>query len=158
MIFRERGVDISVPDLVRSITRFINEEEPARDRSLAGQDRPAIQGSAKPNAPATYQVSDQPSPVVREEEFAKHLQIARYLAAASLPPARALEPAVKTRAPKQGRPIRQAGSKAKSKPARQKVGEAELAKERRRAGRVGRPKAASSGPQRIERRRHSPEG
>jgi len=54
MIFRERGVDISVPDLVRSITRFINEEEPARDRSLAGQDRPAIQGSAKPNAPATY--------------------------------------------------------------------------------------------------------
>jgi hypothetical protein len=60
-IFRERGVDISVPHLVRTMARFINEEDRAGGRSLAAQNRPVIQGSAKPNAPATYQVSDQPS-------------------------------------------------------------------------------------------------
>ena len=80
--FPERGVDISVPHLVRTITHFIKEKEPARGRSLAGQDRPASQRSAeKPHAPAAYQVSDQASPAVREEEFARQLRIARYLAA-----------------------------------------------------------------------------
>ena len=68
-----------------------------------------------------------------------------YMARAGLPPTRVLEPGLKARKPKQqGRPVTKAGSKAKSGPARQEASEAEFAKERRRAGRVGRQKAASA--------------
>jgi hypothetical protein len=72
-IFRERGVDISKIHLIRAIRRFIEEEERA---SAAQGPTPAKETKSA----ATYQVVEQPSAVVREEEFAKQLRIARYLA------------------------------------------------------------------------------
>jgi hypothetical protein len=165
-IFRERAVDISVPHLVRTIRRFIDEEERVAGRSPAPrrpvspmakerQQESAAAEGAKPKAPVTYQVSEQPSIKVQEEEFTKQLRLARYLAGASLPPSRSLEPALKARTPKQGRSIRKTPPKSKAEPARRKAGEAELAKERRRVGQaVQRP--PSSGPRRSEKQRPGP--
>jgi hypothetical protein len=48
----------------------------------------------------TYQIPEPPCALVREEDFAKQLRLARYLAASSLPPAQKLEPVPKARAPK----------------------------------------------------------
>jgi hypothetical protein len=97
----------------------------------------AAAGETKPKAPVTYQVSEQPSSRVQEEEFAKQLRLARYLAAASLPPSRPLEPFRQPRTPKKERSIAKAGAKAKAETVSKKAREEELAKERRRAGRVG---------------------
>jgi hypothetical protein len=107
--------------------------------------------ATKPKAPVTYQVSEQPSSRVQEEEFAKQLRLARYLAAASLPPSRPLEPVPEAKAPKRGRPV----AKAKPKATGKKPREEELAKERRRAGRVGR-QVSSAGSRRGEKQRPSP--
>jgi hypothetical protein len=104
----------------------------------------------------TYQISEQPTAMVREEEFAKQLRLARYLAASSLASARPLEPVLTGRAPKLERSVKKARPKAKAEPARQKAGEAELAKERRRAGRVRTQKTPSSGQRRSERQRSGP--
>jgi len=49
-----------------------------------------------------------------------------------------LEPDLKARALKQERTVRKPGSKTKAGPSTPKAGEAELAKERRRAGQVAR--------------------
>ena len=133
-VFRERGVDISKMHLMRAIRRFIEEEERVGVRASAGQGAPPGKGT---RSEITYRVVEQPSAVVREEEFAKQLRIARYLAGTGGPAGRSLEPVVKRTAPKQERPINKAVPKAKSKPARQKAVEAELAKERRRAGHTG---------------------
>ena len=145
-IFRERGVDISKIHLMRAIRRFIEEEERLGEKASTGNET---------RSEATYQVVEQPSAVVREEEFAKQLRIARYLTAATLPPARALEPVLQARAPKQGRSAAKK-PKSKAQPARQKAGEAELAKERRRAGRVVGHKAPSSSSHRSAKQRGSP--
>jgi hypothetical protein len=166
-IFRERGVDISVPHLVRTIRRFVDEEERVAGRSPAPRrpvsDAPVTkerhQGSAaaqetKPKTPVTYQVAEQPSTRVQEEEFAKQLRLARYLATASLPPARPLEPVRQPRTLKQERPITKAGAKTKAGTVSKKAREEELAKERRRAGRVGH-KVPSSDPRRGEKQRGS---
>ena len=164
-IFRERGVDISVPHLVRTVRRFIDEEERTGEGSLAPR-RPASDSSVtkerhaesaaaeemKPKAPVTYQVSEQPSARVQEEEFAKQLRLARYLAAASLPPARPLDPVGRQRTAKQERPIANAGAKTKAGTVSKKAREEELAKERRRAGRAGR-KLQSAGSGRGEKQR-----
>jgi hypothetical protein len=83
-IFRERGVDISKIHLMRAIRRFIEEE----GRASAGEG--AAPGKEIKSG-VTYQVVEQPSAVVREEEFAKQLRIARYLAGARLPAVRSLE-------------------------------------------------------------------
>jgi hypothetical protein len=94
-IFRARGVDISVPHLVRTVRRFIDEEERVSGKASTAQGRAASDSSVtkehhqelaaaeetKPKAPVTYQVSEQPSTRVQEEEFAKQLRLARYLAA-----------------------------------------------------------------------------
>jgi hypothetical protein len=77
-------VDISVPDLVRTVRRFVDEEErvggkastgPRRqvsDSSLTKERHPEFTPAAtKPKAPVTYQVAEQPSSRVQEEEFAK---------------------------------------------------------------------------------------
>ena len=102
-IFRE--VDISVPHLVRTVRRFVDEEERVGDKGSPAPRRPASDSSVakerlpeaaapeetKLKAPVTYQVSEQTSALV-QEEFAKQLRLARYLAAASLPPSRPLEP------------------------------------------------------------------
>ena len=84
-------MDISVPHLVRTVRRFVDEEErtgkgasaPLGTASpLAKERRPESSPEAtKPKAPVIYQVSEQPSSRVQEEEFAKQLRLARYLAA-----------------------------------------------------------------------------
>ncbi len=70
-IFRERGVDISVPHLERTVRRFVDEEEragkgspaphrPASEPSVTNerrQESAAAEGT-KPKAPVTYQVSE----------------------------------------------------------------------------------------------------
>jgi hypothetical protein len=162
-IFRERGVDISVPHLVRTVRRFVDEEEQA-----GGKGSPSPQGPASPaakerhsesaaaeatksKAPVTYQVSEQPSSRVQEEEFAKQLRLARYLAAGGSPPSRALEPVSEARTPKKEAPVEKAKPKATGKKAR----EEELAKERRRAGRAGH-KVPSAGAGRGEKQRSGP--
>src|SRR5260221_12564241 len=117
----------------------IHLRRPGSDSSLTKERHPesAAAEETKPKAQLTYQLSEQPSARVQEEEFAKQLRLARYLAAGSLPPSRLLEPGRQPRTPKQKRPIAKAGGKTKGESARQKAGEAELAKERRRPGQVG---------------------
>jgi hypothetical protein len=164
-IFRERGVDISVPHLVRTVRRFVDEEERVAGRSPAprGPASPMAKErhqestpeATKPKAPVTYQIAEQPSSRVQEEEFAKQLRLARYLAASSLPPSRAMEAAPEMRKPKQARPLAKAGGKTKAETVRKKAREEELAKERRRAGRVGH-KPPSSGSGRGEKPRPGP--
>ena len=164
-IFRERGVDISVPHLVRTVRRFVDEGERVHGRSPAqrGPTSPAAKErdpesateATKPKAPVTYQVSEQPSSRVQEEEFAKQLRLARYLAAGGSPPSRPLEAAPKAKAPKRGRPVAKAGVKTKAETVGKKTREEELAKERRRARRVGQ-KVSSSGSGRGEKQRPSP--
>jgi hypothetical protein len=164
-IFRERGVDISVPHLVRTVRRFVDEEERVGGKGSAPQApaSPAVKErhpesiaaeAAKPKAPVTYQISEQPSARVQEEEFAKQLRLARYLAASSLPPSRPLEPAAGTKTPKRGRPVAKPGAKTKAQTSK-KAREEELAKERRRAARVGQ-KVAASDPRRGEKPRPGP--
>ena len=97
----------------------------------------------KPTAPVTYQVSEQPSTRVQEEEFAKQLRLARYLAAGGSPPSRLLEPTPEAKTAKRGRPVAKAGAKTKAETVGKKAREEELAKERRRAGRAA-PAAATS--------------
>ena len=156
-IFRERGVDISVPHLVRTVRRFVDEEERAGGKGSTAErhPEPAAAEGTKPKAPVTDQVSEQPSPLVQEEEFAKQLRLARYLAASGLPPSRPLESVRQPRTPKQARPIAKAGAKTKAERLAKKPREEELAKERRRAARAGH-KVPSSGPGRGEKGRSSP--
>jgi hypothetical protein len=120
-------------------------------RLLERHPESAAAEATKQKARVTYQVSEQPSTRVQEEEFAKQLRLARYLAAASLPSSRPLEPAPETKAPKREGPVAKAKPKATGKKAR----EEELAKERRRAGRAGQ-KLPSSDPRRAEKHRSSP--
>jgi hypothetical protein len=110
-----------------------------------GHPESAAAEATKPKAPVTYQVSEQPSSRVQEEEFAKQLRLARYLAAGGSPPSRPLEPVRQPRTPKKAKPIAKVRAKTKTETAGKKVPEEELAKERRRAGRVGH-KVPSSGP------------
>ena len=152
-IFRERNVDISTQHLMRAIRLFIKEGEGAKGKGSATQGTGTVEKTQKGSV--AYQVPELPSAVVREEDFAKQLRLARYLAGASLPPARPLEPALKTKAPKQERSVRRPRSKAKAEAAKQKAGEAELAKERRRTGRVTHQKISSSGPHRGDKQRPS---
>ena len=150
-IFRERGVDISKIHLMRAIRRFIEEEE----RAAAQGAITATGSKAETRMPATNQIVEQPSAVVREEEFAKQLRIARYLAGARLPAVRSLEPAS---GPKKAKRLHSPAKAAKARPVtkketpKQKAEEKELAKERRRAGRVGQ-KVPSSDPRRAEKQR-----
>jgi hypothetical protein len=146
-IFRERGVDISKIHLMRAIRRFIEEER----ASAAQQPTPAKETKSA----ATYQVIEQPSAVVWEEEFAKQLRIARYLAGARLPVVRSLEQAPGA---KKAKPLHSTAKAAKARPVtkketpKQKAEEKELAKERRRVGRVGH-KVPASGSGRAEKQR-----
>ncbi|MFY9984561.1 MAG: hypothetical protein WAK31_07365 [Chthoniobacterales bacterium] len=161
-IFRERGVDISVPHLVRTVRRFVDEEEragkgspaprgPASPGAKEGHPESVAAEATKPKAPVTYQMSEQLSSRVQEEEFAKQLRLARYLAAGGSPPSRLLEPALEAKTPKRGRPVAKAAARAAGKKAR----EEELAKERQRAGRTShRMPASDSG--RGEKQRGSP--
>jgi hypothetical protein len=62
-----------------------------RQRNASRNRLPLNQRSQRP--PVTYQVAEQPSSRVQEEEFAKQLRLARYLAAGGSPPSRAAKPA-----------------------------------------------------------------
>jgi len=148
-IFRERGVDISKIHLMRAIRRFIEEEEKGGKTS--------VRQGAPSGKVTTYQVAEQPSAVVREEEFAKQLRIARYLAGAGSPAGRAVEPVSEARMSKPPRSVTKARSRTKKEAPKQKPVERELAKERRRAGMVGRQKGPASGPHRSGKQRSSPD-
>ena len=150
-IFRERNVDISTQHLMRAIRLFIREGEGTQGNASVAQGTGTFEKA--PQRSVAYQVPEPASALGREEEFAKQLRLARYLAASSLPPSRPLEPASVARTPKQARPVRKARSKAKAEPARKKAGEAELAKERRRAGRA---KTPSTSQHRGEKERSGP--
>jgi hypothetical protein len=160
-IFRERGVDISVPHLGRTVRRFVDEEErapaPQGPASPMAKERrqESTPEATKPKAPVTYQVSEQPSNRVQEEEFAKQLRLARYLAAGGSPPSRLLEVVHQPRTAKKERSIVKAGAKTKAGTATKKAREEELAKERRRAGRAGH-KVPSAGAGRGEKQRSGP--
>jgi hypothetical protein len=164
-IFRERGVDISVPHLVRTVRRFVHEEEqagkgslaqrlPAGDSSVTKERHPESAGAegTKAKAAVTYQVAEQPSAKVQEEEFAKQLRLARYLAAGGSPPSRPLEAVRQPRTPKRERSATKAGGKANAGTVSKKAREEELAKERRRAARAGH-KLPASGSGRGEKQR-----
>jgi hypothetical protein len=86
-----------VPHLVRTVRRFVDEEErlggrspaqhrPASPMAKEGHPESAAAEATKSKAQATYQVSELPSSRVQEEEFAKQLRLARFLADSSLPP------------------------------------------------------------------------
>jgi hypothetical protein len=156
-IFRERGVDISVPHLVRTVRRFVDEEERAAGKVSTAERHPeaAAAQETKPKAPITYQVSEQPSSRVQEEEFAKQLRLARYLTGANLPRSRSLQQVREARTPKQERPGTKSTAKAKRETTSKKAQGEELAKERRRAGRPLH-KVPSSGTGRGEKQRPSP--
>jgi hypothetical protein len=150
-IFREQGVDISVPHLVRTVRRFVDEEERTSGRASGQRPPPTKETKSQ----ATNQVAEQPSAVVREEEFAKQLRLARYLAGANLPPSRSLQQVPEVRTPKQERPGTKSTAKAKRETTSKKAQGEELAKERRRAGRPLH-KVPSSGTGRGEKQRPSP--
>jgi hypothetical protein len=157
-IFRERKVDISTQHLMRAIRLFIAEEERGGGKASAakeGRQGPAAAGEEKKRS-VTYEPLEQISPVLREEEFAKQLRLARYLAGASLPAARTLKPAAQPRTPKPARAVSKVRTSTKKETPRQKAAEAELAKEGRRTGRVSRQKVPSSGSHPREKKRGSP--
>jgi hypothetical protein len=82
------GIIATTQHLMRAIRLFIAKEEGGGTRSSAAQERhlgPASPGAEK-KASVSYQLSEQPSALLREEEFAKQLRLARYLAGASLGP------------------------------------------------------------------------
>jgi hypothetical protein len=144
----------------------VDEEERAGGKASTAQQGPASPAgkerhpestpeATKANAPVTYQVSERPSSRVQEEEFAKQLRLARYLAAGGSPPSRPLESVRQPRTPEQKRPIGKTRAKTKAETVRKKPREEELAKERRRAGRPGH-KAGSSEPRRGEKQRPGP--
>ena len=86
----------------------------------------------------------------------KQLRLARYLAAGGSPPSRPLEPVSEVKAPKRGRPVAKVGAKTKAATAGKKAREEELAKERRRAGRVARKDMPLPSPRGSEKGRPSP--
>jgi hypothetical protein len=90
-IFRERNVDISTQHLMRAIRLFIKEGEGTKGNvSERHPGAPSPGGEKK----ITYSLSEQASPLVREEEFAKQLRLARYLAGANVGRPRDIEKAV----------------------------------------------------------------
>ena len=121
---------------------------------IAQERRPgtAAAGEEKKSSVA-YQPLEQPSPLVREEEFAKQLRLPRYLAGASLPPSRRLETHLNARTLKQVRPLAKARGRTKAASRGQKAGDAELAKERRRAQQLGRHKVSTGVSGRREKQR-----
>jgi len=90
-------------------------------------------------------------PLIREEEFAKQLRLARYLAGAGLGRPPEIEKAVE-----KVQSITKPKPRAKTELGNKKGVEAELARERRRAQQVGRLKGSSSGPARSEKQRSGP--
>ena len=131
---------------MRAIRIFIAEGEGAKGKA-SGAQGPTAAGEEKKSS-VVYEPLEQPSPIVREEEFAKQLRLARYLAGTSLGAARTME-----KVGERGRSVSKPRPKTKTQPQHQRAKERELERERRRAqhktsaGR-GRSKKQRSGPSR----------
>jgi hypothetical protein len=137
---------------MRAIRLFIKEGEGSQGKAVVQekhQGSPA--GGEEKRTSVTYQPSEQASARVREEDFAKQLRLARYLAGASLGSPRAME-----KVADKARSVTKPRSKAKKQPRDKKGAEAELARERRRAQQLGRQKASSPGRGRSEKQRSGP--
>ena len=134
---------------MRAIRLFIAEGEAAKGKSSAALGTDSVEKTQK--APVTDQVPEPPSALVREEDFAKQLRIARYLAGASLGTPRATE-----KLGARARSVRKPKPKTKTQSHSKKGAEAELARERQRAQQPGRHKVPSSGSGRSEKQRHGP--
>jgi len=124
---------------VRTVRRFVDEEERAgRKVSTAERHPESAAAEATKKAPLTYPVAEQPSTRVQEEEFAKQLRLARYLAAGGSPPSRPLEPLLRQKHLSEGDLLQRRGLKLPAK----KLGRKNW---RRRGGvRGGRDKGAIS--------------
>jgi hypothetical protein len=147
-IFRERNVDISTQHLMRAIRLFIKEGEGTKGKTSIAEATSTSEKTAQ--KPVTYQVPEPPSALVREEEFANQLRLARYLAGASLGRLREVE-----KAGEKARSVSKPKPRAKAQLGNKKGVEAELARERRRA-QAGRQKGSSSGRGRSEKQRSGP--
>ena len=123
-IFRERNVDISTQHLMRAIRLFIKEGEGTPDKAVVQekhQGSPA--GGEEKRTSVTYQPSEQPSARVREEEFAKQLRLARYLAGATVGRPREIEKAVeKARSITKPKPRAKARSSGRGRSEKQRSG------------------------------------
>ena len=73
---------------MRAIRLFIAEGEGVQGKGSAGQGSSTFEKA--PQRSVTYQVPEPASALVREEEFAKQLRLARYLAGTSLGSPRAM--------------------------------------------------------------------
>ena len=134
---------------MRAIRLFIAEGEGAKGKGSATQGTGTVEKTQKGSV--AYQVPELPSAVVWEEDFAKQLRLARYLAGASLGRPREIEK-VGEKAPSITKPKPRAKA-----PSRNKKGvEAELSRERRRAQQAAMPKGSSSGRGRSEKQRSGP--
>ena len=148
-IFRERNVDISTQHLMRAIRLFIKEGEGTQAKRAVAQGTGTFEKALQESV--TYKVPEVASALVREEDFAKQLSLARYLAGASLGRPREIEKAGE-KAPSITKPK----PRAKAQSGNKKGVEAELARERRRAQQAARPKGSSSGRGRSEKQRSGP--
>ena len=124
--------------LMRAIRLFIEEGEGTKGKTSVAEATGTSEKTAQ--RPVTYQVPEPPSALVREEEFAKQLRLARYLAGASLGRLREVE-----KAGEKARSVSKPKPRAKAQLGNKKGVEAELAREMRRAQQVGRQKGSSSG-------------
>ena len=126
---------------MRAIRLFIAEGEGAKGKAYGAQGTGTSEKA--PQESVTHQVAEPPSALVREEDFAKQLRLARYLAGTSLGRLREIE-----KAGERGRIVTQQKPRAKVQSKNKKGIEVELARERRRARRSDRQKASSERPRR----------
>jgi hypothetical protein len=124
---------------VRTIRRFIDEEERPAGKASTAQRRPASDSSVtkerhqesaaaeetKPKAPVRYQFLNNPAADSRRRNL-------RSNGGLRATPSRPLEPVRQPRTPKQERPIAKAWANTKAETVSKKAREEELAKERRR--------------------------
>jgi hypothetical protein len=87
LVLIERNVDISCQHSMRAIRLFIAEGEESGSEASAVQERQEgpLAGGEEKRTSVTYQPSEQASPLLRGDEFANQLRLARHLAASSLP-------------------------------------------------------------------------
>jgi hypothetical protein len=74
-----------------------------------------LAGGEEKRTSVIYQASEQASLLLREDDFAKQLRLARYLAASSLPPSRPLEPHLEARTRKEARSVKKAKGQSQSR-------------------------------------------
>ena len=133
---------------MRAIRLFIKEGEGTKAKGSVAQGAGSVGKAEAP--PVTYQVPGPPYALVREEDFAKQLRLARFLAGVSVGRPRAME-----KAGEKAQTITKPKPRAKAQSGSKKGVEAEPARERRRVRQPGQHKA-SSGRGRSEKPRSGP--